>query len=117
MKAAIVLLIGAVIGALDGVGIFFAPGERYKWEILFAAILKGILVSLITGLSLNNRGSWLRGAGYGMLYGFAFGLVVFLAKGGFKSMDAPYVVPSGVVMGLLTGVLVWKFAMRKPSSP
>jgi hypothetical protein len=109
----VVLLIGFLIGAFDGVGIFFAPGEPYKWEILFAAILKGMLVSLITGLSLNNRGSWMRGAGYGMLYGFAFALVVFLAKGGFRSMDAPLVVPSGIVMGLLTGVLVWKFGCRK----
>jgi hypothetical protein len=115
MNTTIVLLVGAIVGALDGVGIFFAPGEPYKWEILFAAILKGMLVSLMTGLSLNHRGSWLRGAGFGMLYGFAFALVVFLAKGGFKSMDAPYVVPSGVVMGLITGVLVWKFAFRKSS--
>jgi len=115
MNTKIVLLVGAIVGALDGVGIFFAPGEPYKWEILFAAILKGMLVSLIAGLSLNHRGSWLRGAGFGMLYGFAFALVVFLAKGGFKSMDAPYVVPSGVVMGLITGVLVWKFAFRNSS--
>jgi hypothetical protein len=116
MNTLVVLLIGALIGALDGIGIFFAPGERYKWEILFAATLKGILVSLITGLSLATRGSSLRGAGFGMLYGFAFALVIFLAKGGFKSMDAPYVVPSGIVMGLLTGVLVWKFGFRKTSS-
>ena len=113
MKTGVVLLIGFVVGAFDGIGIFFTPSEPYRWEILFAAILKGMLVSLITGLSLNPRCSWMRGAGYGMLYGFAFALVVFLAKGGFKSMDAPYVVPSGIVMGLLTAVLVWKFGWRK----
>ena len=113
MRTLAVLFIGAVIGVLDGAGIFFAPVEPYKWEILFAAILKGILVSLITGLALNNRASWLRGGGLGALYGFAFALVVFLAKGGLKSMDAPYVVPSGVVMGFLTGVLVANFGFRK----
>jgi|GEM_PF-1267687 len=116
MNKLVVLLIGFLVGGLDGIGIFFAPGERYKWEILFAAILKGMLVSLVTGLSLNNRCSWLRSAGYGMLYGFAFALVVFLAKGGLKSMDAPYVVPSGVIMGAITGVLVCKLAFRKNSS-
>ncbi|MFL6590430.1 MAG: hypothetical protein ACJ8M4_09680 [Chthoniobacterales bacterium] len=116
MKTINVLVVGAVIGALDGVGIFFAPGERYKWEILFAAILKGILVSLITGYALVPRRSWQRGAGFGMLYGFGFALVVFLAKGGFKSMDAPYVVPAGIVMGLVTGLLVWKFGFRRLSS-
>ncbi len=108
-----VLIIGGAIGVLDGVGIFFAPGEPFKIEIFFAAILKAILVSLITGLSLKKDSPWWRGAGYGLLYGFAFALVVFLAKGGFRSMDAPYVVPSGIVMGLLTGVLVWKFAFPK----
>lgn len=117
MRTWVVLLIGAAIGALDGVGIFFAPGEPYKLEIFFAAILKGILVSIITGLSLKQRDSWLRGAGFGALYGFAFALVVFLAKGGLKSMDAPYVVPAGIVNGLLIGVLVVNFGFRNERRP
>ena len=112
MRVLAVALIGTVVGALDGVGIFFAPGERYKWEILFAAILKGILVSWITVLSLNNRTSWLRGGGLGALYGFALALVVFLAKGGLRSMDAPFVVPSGILMGFLTGVCVANFGFQ-----
>jgi hypothetical protein len=113
MRTPVILLIGAVIGALDGLGVFFAPGEPYKVEIFFAAILKGILVSLITGLSLGKGISWLRGAGFGLLYGGAIALVVFLAKGGFRSMDAPYVMPSGIVMGALSGILVAKFGFRK----
>ena len=43
MKVIVVVVIGGLIGALDGVGIFFAPGEPFKTEILFAAIVKGIL--------------------------------------------------------------------------
>jgi len=43
MNLIVVVVIGGLIGALDGVGIFFAPGEPYKIEILFAAIVKGIL--------------------------------------------------------------------------
>jgi hypothetical protein len=117
MNTLVVSVIGFLVGAFDGIGIFFAPGEPYRFEIFFAAILKGILVSVITGLSLNHRGSWLRGAGFGSLYGFAFALVVFLAKGGFKSMDAPFVVPSGIVMGFLTGVLVSKFGFRNHLRP
>jgi hypothetical protein len=113
MSVVVVLVIGGVIGALDGVGIFFAPGEPFKTEILFAAILKGILVSLLIGLSLTNDSPWWTGAGYGLLYGFAFALVIFLAKGGFKSMDAPYVVPSGAILGVITGLLLVKFAFPK----
>ena len=85
-------------------------GEPYKIEITLAATLKGILISLLTGLSLGPGSSWLRGAGFGVLYGFAFGLVIFLAKGALKSKDAPYVVPTSIVTGLITGLLVAKFA-------
>ena len=41
MNFLMVIIIGAVLGALDGVGIFFAPEEPYKWQILIAAMLKG----------------------------------------------------------------------------
>jgi hypothetical protein len=111
MNIGLVILIGGVAGFLDGVGIFFQPREPYKIEILCAAILKGILVSVMTALSLTKLSTWLAAAGLGLLYGFAFALVIFLAKGAFKSKDAPYVVPSGIVLGLLTGVAVWEFAL------
>ena len=110
MNVIVVLVIGGIIGALDGVGIFFAPDEPFKTQIFFAAILKGMLVSILTGLSLTSRSAWWQGAGYGLLYGFSFALVIFLAKGGFKSMDAPYVVPSGAILGVVTGLLLIKFA-------
>ena len=112
MNIGAVILIGLIAGFLDGVGIFFEPREPHKIEILFAAILKGILVSLITALSLNGQNTWIRAAGFGLLYGFAFALVIFLAKGGFKSKDAPYVVPSGLILGLLSGIAIWKFALK-----
>jgi hypothetical protein len=110
MNISVVIIIGAVMGFLNGVGIFFEPREPYKIEITLAATLKGVLISLLTGFSLGQGSSWLRGAGFGMLYGFAFGLVVFLAKGAFKSKDAPFVVPMSIVTGLITGVLLTKFA-------
>jgi hypothetical protein len=110
MNILFVLIIGALMGGLNGAGIFFEPREPYKVEILLAAILKGILISLLTAFSLGAGSSWLRGAGFGMLYGFAFGFVIFLAKGAFKSKDAPYVVPVSVITGLIIGVLLANFA-------
>src|ERR1700746_2924324 len=111
MNISIVILTGAIMGVLNGVGIFFEPREPYKVEILLAATLKGVLISLLTGFSLAPGSAWLRGAGFGMLYGFAFGLVIFLAKGAFKSKDAPYVVPMSIVIGLITGRLLAHFAI------
>lgn len=114
MRLTVVLIIGAAVGALDGMGIFWAPGEPYKVEIFLAAILKGVLVSLLIALTLRMRKPWWQGVGYGLLYGVAFALVVFLAKGGFRSMDAPFVVPAGAIMGSLTGVLVARVGFRSP---
>lgn len=112
MNIGVVIVIGFIAGFLDGVGILFEPKEPYKIEILIAAMLKGVLVSVTTALSLSAQNTWIQAAGLGLIYGFAFALVIFLAKGGFKSKDAPYVVPSGIILGLLTGIAVWKFALR-----
>src|SRR5438309_5298195 len=98
-----VAVIGAVLGALDGVGIFFEPKEPCKWQILFAATLKGVLVALLTGFSLAATTRWWSAIATGALYGFAFSLVIYLAKGGPKSGDAPYVIPRGIVTGVMTG--------------
>lgn len=49
------VVIGAVLSALDGMGIFFEPKEPYKWQILFAATLKGVLVALLTRVFLRRN--------------------------------------------------------------
>jgi hypothetical protein len=113
MNFLVVVVIGAVLGALDGVGIFFEPKEPYKWQILFAATLKGVLVALLTGFSLAATTRWWSAIGTGALYGFIFSLVICLAKGGPKSGDAPYVIPSGIVTGGLIGLFILIWATKK----
>jgi hypothetical protein len=112
MNLLAVLVIGAGLGVLDGVGIFFEPREPYKWQILFAATLKGVLVALLTGFSLTATTRWWFGMGTGALYGLAFSLVIYLAKGGPKSGDAPYVIPSGIITGALIGLFIVIWAVR-----
>ena len=107
-----VILIGVVLGALDGVGIFFEPKEPYKWQILGAATLKGVLVALLTGFSLSTTSRWWSAMVTGALYGLAFGLVIYLAKGGPKSGDAPYVIPSGIITGGLIGLFIVIWAVK-----
>src|SRR5262249_85271 len=111
MNVLTVVLIGAVLGGLDGVGIFFEPKEPYKWQILCAAIFKGVLVALLTDFSLAATTSWWTAMATGVLYGLAFSLVIYLAKGGSKSGDAPYVIPSGIITGGLIGlfIVMWAF--------
>jgi 4-amino-4-deoxy-L-arabinose transferase-like glycosyltransferase len=113
MNFIVVLGIGSVLGALDGAGIFFAPDEPYKWQIFLAAILKGALVGVLTGFLLSSASRWWTAVGTGAFAGFAFALVVYLAKGGPQSGDAPYVVPSGFMFGGLTGLFVLLWGFRK----
>ena len=107
-----VVLIGVALGALDGVGIFFEPKVPYKWQILCAATLKGVLVALLTGFSLTATTQWWSAMASGGLYGLAFSLVIYLAKGGPKSGDAPYVIPSGIITGALIGLFIVICAVR-----
>lgn len=82
MRLIPVLGIGAGLGALAGVGIIFEPNEPYPLEIFLASTLRVSLVSLVTALTLREKSSWLKGMGYGMLFGLVTGGIVFLSKGG-----------------------------------
>ena len=89
----------------------FAKEEPHKVHILLATIIKGLLVALLILFSLESRGSqnvW-AGAGFGLLYGLAFGVMVFLAKGGsFKT--TPHILGGSILQGVITGVLIALFA-------
>jgi uncharacterized membrane protein len=106
MTVTIILAIGAILGALDGGGIFFAEGEPYKIEIFIAATLKGMLVSFVTAITMSHPRLVWQGALVGGAYGLAIALVVFFAKGAFRSGDAPYILPISFVTGVVNGVLL-----------
>ena len=112
MNFPVVAAIGVVLGAFDGVGIFFEPREPYKWQIFFAATLKGVLVALLTGFSLTATTRWWFAIVTGALYGLAFSVVIYLAKGGPKSSDAPYVIPSGIITGGLIGLFIVMWTVK-----
>lgn len=106
MNTIIVLIIGILVGGLAGGSIFFVREEPYKVETFLATTLRSVLVSLLTGFSLNALSLWWQAVGFGSLYGLATILVVFLAEGGFKKgKDAPYLLIGGVVTGAVIGLL------------
>ncbi len=111
MKLGIVLSIGAVIGFLFGSAIFFEKREKYRPEIFAASSLRCVLVALLTFFSVSAPSAWWQGAAFGVLYGLVTALVVYLAKGGWRSGDAPYVLISSVVTGGIIGGLVVRFAL------
>jgi len=72
--------------------------------------LKGVLVALLTGFSVAPTTRWWSAIAIGALYGLACSLVIYLAKGGPKSGDAPYVIPSGIIAGGLIGLFIVMWA-------
>ena len=117
LRLRLVLGMGAFVGAVASLGILFEPTEPYPVEIIIASTLRVSLVALVTCLTLERSSSWLKGLGYGALYGLATGLIVFMAKGGFRSMDAPYVVPSALVTGAIVGGLVARLGFKSEGGP
>jgi hypothetical protein len=110
MSYPVVILVGALVGLLLGLTILFETREPYKVEIIVASTLRNVLVALLTGLSLSPKSSALAGCTYGLVYGFAFGLVIFLAKGALRAGSAPYVVPGASFAGGLTGLIIALYA-------
>ena len=97
---------GALVGFLGAVGIYFEPAEPYKHWIVLAGTLNGVLTALLITVFIHGRSSVGAGLVAGALCGLAMAIVVFLAKGGWSSGDAPYVVPTGLVEGLVLGLFV-----------
>ena len=74
---------------------------------------EGRLSALLTGFSVAPTTRWWSAMAIGALYGLAFGLVIYLAKGGPKSGDAPYVIPGGIITGGLIGLFILIWAAEK----
>jgi hypothetical protein len=106
MNLTVVISSGLIIGLLLGAGVYFEPSEPYKLEVTIASTIRSTLVALLTAFSLSPLSSWYAGIGFGVLYGAATGLVVFLAKGGFKSKSAPFVVPGAGIAGGIAGLII-----------
>ncbi len=97
---------GAVVGFVGAVGIVFDPGEPYPGFIVAAGTLGGAVLALLISVFVTRSKS----VGAALMWGGVLGLlhssVTFLAKGGWDSMDAPFLVPTGVVSGVILGPIV-----------
>jgi hypothetical protein len=76
----------------------------------------GVLVALLTAFTVTAHTRWWYAIVIGALYGFALAFVIYLAKGGPKSGDAPYVFPSGIIRGGLTGLFIAMWALTGRSN-
>lgn len=101
-----IVIAGAIVGFVGAVGIYFEPDEPYKHFIVVAGTLSGVVLALLIGAVVDGTTPLLRtllaGAGLGLLQA----ATIYLAKGGWLSADAPYVVPTGIVSGLILAPII-----------
>ncbi len=95
--------VGATLGVLGAVGIYFAPEEPYPGYITLAGTLGGVTIALLITTVVTRNSSLGQCLGWGALMGLLPSAAVFLAKGAWTSWDAPYVVPTEIVTGLILG--------------
>ena len=99
--------VGAALGFLGAVGIYFEPQEPYPGYITLAGTLAGTLFGVTTALLITTVVTRNSSLGQCLVWGATMGLLasatVFLAKGAWTSWDAPFVVPTGIVTGLILG--------------
>ena len=105
--------IGALLGLLGAVGIYFDPQEPYPGYITVAGTLSGATVALLIAGPVSGATSLVRSLAWGAAMGLLVSAPVFLAKGGWTSGDAPFVVPTLVVTGLLLGPTI-RWLRREP---
>ena len=95
--------VGATLGFLGAVGIYFAPGEPYPGFITLAGTLSGVMIALLITTVVKHNSSLAQCLGWGSAMGLMSSATVFFAKGAWTSWDAPFVVPTEIVIGAILG--------------
>jgi len=107
-----VALAGALLGFLGAVGIYFEPAEPYPGFITIAGTLGGTTIALLASTVISKDTSLAKSLAWGAAMGLLASAAVYLAKGAWSSGDAPFVVPTGVVTGLILGPVIRRLRGR-----
>ncbi len=107
-----IIMAGAIVGFLGAVGIYFEPREPYQHFIVIAGTVGGALLALLISAVVDRTSTRMVAFMWGALLGFLQGTVIFLAKGGWVSWDAPFVVPTLVASGIILGPIVRRLNSR-----
>ena len=95
--------VGATLGFLGAVSIYFAPDEPYPGYITLAGTLLGVTIALLITTVVTRDSPLGQCLGWGAAMGLLASATVFLAKGAWTSWNAPFVVPTGIATGVILG--------------
>jgi hypothetical protein len=102
------MLVGMLIGAVNGTSIFFVKEEPHKGAVFAATIMRNAFVGLLTYYTLTALTKWWGALLSGTVYGVLLGSVVLLAKGGFKERQHLIILPFSALTGAAIGLVLWK---------
>ena len=108
--------LGAGLGFLSAVGIYFDPAEPYPGFVTIAGTLHGIVTALLLTTTVSKASTTAQSLGWGAAYGLLTGAMGFFAEGAWGSWSAPYIVPTAIVVGMILGPLV-RVVDRRQASP
>ena len=109
MNDAVVVAIGAALGLVSTLGIFFDRRTEGKGHIVAAGTIRGVVVALLVASAPAVYGQWLRAAVLGAVYGALVALMIVLSHGKSARQHARYIVPPSIISGALIGVLLARF--------
>ncbi len=109
MHIHVVIAIGAVLGTVSTLGIYFDRRNDGKGYVVAAGAIRGILVALLVASAPWMSGLWLRAAVFGAIYGAVVALMIVLSHGKSWRRHAVYIFPPSIISGVLIGVLVARY--------
>lgn len=103
------MIVGALLGLLDGISAWFSPDARPIFlTIVVGSTLKGLVTGLVAGVIARRRHS--------MLVGITAGLVVGLVLSALAAIGQPDHAIEIVLPGMLVGAIVGFITQRSPAS-
>ncbi len=100
------LLIGLIIGFLEGLPVLFIPQEPHRYGVVGASTIKGGLIGLLLFATIRSGYAGWSLISFGAVYGCLLALVSTLPEGGLSSKEAKYIFPFGIAGGAIIGLLV-----------
>ncbi len=110
------LILGAVLGALDGISAPWGLNDPKLWEglpgIIFGSTMKGLVAGVLIGLVARYSNSTRLTIIFGVIVSGAFALAVAMAQGGYYLR----IVLPGALIGAMVGFATQKYgaAPRRP---
>ncbi|MCG8605037.1 hypothetical protein MJD09_08575 [bacterium] len=112
------ILLGAILGILDGLSTWFVPEARpYMLSIVVGSTLKGLVTGFVVGIFASRVDSVLKGIGFGLAVGLVLSFIVAALPS--PTGTHPYVeimIPGGII-GLILGFTTQKYGRPGDGQP